>query len=169
MKKIIVIIAGILFIAVGIFLFISGKNQEKRCTVEAVGTVVEIIEDISRDSDGDETYSFGMVDAVIGITFQWTRADTVYDLYGSSIVMGASGGPLWYLGTAVIYFGDQNDYKNPDGYQFTAGFGIGLDLHFMKTTTFSLKLFKDFFSSKKEKNRTRTIIHSNYNQKRLIC
>ena len=58
MKKIIVIIVGILFAAIGIFLFISGKNQEKRCTVETVGTVIEIIEDISTDSDGDETHSY---------------------------------------------------------------------------------------------------------------
>lgn len=49
---------GIVFIIAGISAIVMSKNYEKRCTVETVGTVIEIIEDISTDSDGNETHSY---------------------------------------------------------------------------------------------------------------
>ena len=50
MKRFMGILIGIIVIGVGIFTFISGKNLEKRCTATAVGTVVEMHEDISSDT-----------------------------------------------------------------------------------------------------------------------
>ncbi len=59
MKKIGVIIVGIIFLAVGIFLFVRGKNREKNCTAETVGTIIEIKEDTSTDTDtGRITYVY---------------------------------------------------------------------------------------------------------------
>ena len=52
MRKFIVIIVGLLFAAVGIYILKSGEDKVKRCTVEAVGTVVEIQEETTTDSDG---------------------------------------------------------------------------------------------------------------------
>ena len=58
MQKLKVIIIGIVFLAVGIFMFVKGNAQAKRCTEEAVGKVVEMHEDVSTDSDGQITYTY---------------------------------------------------------------------------------------------------------------
>ena len=51
MKKIGVIIIGLIFIGIGIFMFISGQNKEKNCSAETVGTVIELKEETSTDAD----------------------------------------------------------------------------------------------------------------------
>lgn len=51
MKKLLGVIAGILFSVGGIAVIIIGINQEKRCTVEAVGTVVEIEHKMTTDTE----------------------------------------------------------------------------------------------------------------------
>lgn len=58
MKKIGIIIVGLVIIAVGIFLIINGKNLEKRCTESAEGTVVEIVVDSQTDSDGTPSTTY---------------------------------------------------------------------------------------------------------------
>ena len=58
MKKLGVIIGGILFVAIGIFLIIHGKAQAERCTEETVGTVIEIKEDTTIDDEGDISYTY---------------------------------------------------------------------------------------------------------------
>jgi len=58
MKKIGVIIFGIVFAIIGLFVFVKGNEQTKRCTEEAVGTVIEIKEDLSTDDDGNPTYTY---------------------------------------------------------------------------------------------------------------
>ena len=58
MKKILIVLFGILFVGIGIFVLINGNAKVKRCTVDAVGTVVEIKEEWSRDSDGNDKYTY---------------------------------------------------------------------------------------------------------------
>ena len=58
MKKIFVILFGIIFIVVGIFLLINGKQKAKRCTEEIIGTIVEIKEETSTDTNGVIEYTY---------------------------------------------------------------------------------------------------------------
>ena len=58
MKKLGVILIGIISIAVGIFIFLSGQGKVKRCTIETVGTVVGINQESSIDEDGITTYTY---------------------------------------------------------------------------------------------------------------
>ena len=58
MKKIFVILFGLIFIGVGVFMLIKGNNLAKRCTASAEGTVIEIIAEDSTDDDGFTTYTY---------------------------------------------------------------------------------------------------------------
>ena len=58
MKKALVVLIGVLFIGIGIFILVSGNAKIKRCTKETVGTVVDIKEEYSKDSDGDIKYTY---------------------------------------------------------------------------------------------------------------
>ena len=58
MKKIFVILFGLLFIGVGAFMLIIGNDLAKRCTASAEGTVVEIITEDSTDDDGFTQYTY---------------------------------------------------------------------------------------------------------------
>ena len=58
MKKIFVILFGLIFIGVGVFMLIKGNNLAKRCTASAEGTVVEIITEDATDDDGFTTYTY---------------------------------------------------------------------------------------------------------------
>ena len=57
MKKIIFILAGVLFVVVGIFFLVKGNDKAKNCTEEAVGTIVDIRDDISSD-EGEVTHTY---------------------------------------------------------------------------------------------------------------
>lgn len=58
MKKIGVIIFGIVFAIIGIFVIIKGNEQAKRCTEETVGIVIDIKEELSTDDDGRTIYTY---------------------------------------------------------------------------------------------------------------
>lgn len=58
MQRFGVALIGILFIAVGAFLFIRNNNLVKNCTEEAEATVVGIDQELSTDSDNNTTYMF---------------------------------------------------------------------------------------------------------------
>ena len=84
----------------------------------------------------DDTVTVGGVSAGIGIAAQYTTADTVYDLYGPATYIGASGGPGWYVGADVVSFSDASDSNmTTDGFQITAGFGGGVDVHITESYT----------------------------------
>lgn len=53
MKKIFTILFGLVFVAVGIFSLMNGNKQIKNCTVETVGTVVQIKEEMGTEEDED--------------------------------------------------------------------------------------------------------------------
>jgi len=83
----------------------------------------------------DDTVGVGVLDVGVSAAVQYTNADTVYDLYGPSYYVGASGGPLWYVGADLIGFEDGNPNNGVDGVQLVGGFGWGLDIHATKTYT----------------------------------
>lgn len=61
MNKIFIIIFGIVFLCVGVYILISGNELAKKCTVETVGTVVGNKEEASESYDGEytsTTYSY---------------------------------------------------------------------------------------------------------------
>ncbi len=79
------------------------------------------------------TESIGIADAGAGLIYQYTNAETVYDLYGTSTYIGGSGGPSifgGYFGFDVISLSNihETDFKT-DGYQVTVGVGGGADFH----------------------------------------
>ena len=65
-KKLLVILFGILSIGVGAFLFISSMSLAKRCTVEATGKVVEIIEEKEENRDAEDA------GAIVSNTYTYT-------------------------------------------------------------------------------------------------
>lgn len=58
MRKIGVILFGLLFVAIGVYLLISGNAKAKRCTEAAVGTVVGIDQEEYTDEDGNFRYTY---------------------------------------------------------------------------------------------------------------
>ena len=52
MKRFLVIIFGIIFIAVGVFIYFKNSNLIKNCTVEAEATVVDMKQEFSSDDSG---------------------------------------------------------------------------------------------------------------------
>ena len=58
MKRVLPVILGIVIIAVGVFLTIKSKDLEKKCTAEAVGTVVEIVREETQDEDNFTRYTY---------------------------------------------------------------------------------------------------------------
>ena len=51
MKRFMVAIVGVIFLGVGIFMYIQNKNLVKNCTEKAEATVVDMKEEFSSDSD----------------------------------------------------------------------------------------------------------------------
>ena len=83
-----------------------------------------------------DTSMVGLVDAGVGVTFQVTDRETIYDLYGAATSVGASAGPGWYVGGDIISFSDaSNTDSSINGVQLTAGVGIGLDVHVAESYT----------------------------------
>ena len=84
----------------------------------------------------DDTDMVGVMSAGIGAAVQYTNADTVYDLYGHATYIGASGGLEWYVGGDIVSFSDASDLEGAvDGFQFTAGYGAGVDVHIIESYT----------------------------------
>ena len=58
MRRFFLIIFAIFFIGIGIFVLVHGNGLAKRCTEEAIGTVVNVIKEDSTDSDGFTSYTY---------------------------------------------------------------------------------------------------------------
>lgn len=65
-KKLFVILFGIVFVGVGVFLFVKGNDMSKRCTTETVGTVTEIIEEREENTEAEAS------GAVVYDTYKYT-------------------------------------------------------------------------------------------------
>ena len=84
----------------------------------------------------NDTASVGVLDAGGGVSFQYTNRDTVYDLYGPATYAGVSGGAGWYVGADFISFSKPSDINaRLDGFQFSLGYGVGVDAHIVVTDT----------------------------------
>ncbi len=57
MQKFLVAIVGVIFLAVGVFMYIRNNNLVKNCTVETEATVVDMKQDFNTDGDGS-TYMY---------------------------------------------------------------------------------------------------------------
>ena len=91
----------------------------------------------------DDTSSAGLWDAGIAVQYQWTDAESVYDLEGNASYVGASGGPGWYLGYDTVSFDDMSDMNGSvNGGQMQLGFGAGMDIHMTESYTMTLTTFK---------------------------
>ena len=87
----------------------------------------------------DDTAMVGGIGAGAGIAVQYTKADTVYDLYGPATYIGASVGPGWYIGGDIVSFSDASDPEmTTDGFQIVAGVGVGVDVHVTESYTRSV-------------------------------
>ena len=58
MQRFVVVIVGIIFLAVGAFMFFRNDSLVKNCTVEAKAIVVDLKEDFSTDSDSGASYIY---------------------------------------------------------------------------------------------------------------
>ena len=58
MKKIFVILFGILFVGVGIFAMFQGNDLAKRCTTPVTARVINLDREESVDSDGYTSYAY---------------------------------------------------------------------------------------------------------------
>lgn len=56
-KTLIPLLVGIIFLVIGIFITIQGNGLKERCTGEATGTVVKIIEEVD-SSDDSTSYTY---------------------------------------------------------------------------------------------------------------
>ena len=87
----------------------------------------------------NDTAMVGAVGVGVGISVQYTKADSVYDLYGPATYVGASGGAGLSLGGDIVSFSDASDSEmTTDGFQFSVGYGLGLDAHVIESYTGSL-------------------------------
>ena len=79
----------------------------------------------------DDTGIVGLFTCGIDDYFQYTKADTVYDLHGLAEYAGASGGGVWWhVGADAIAFPETGeDAETIDGFQVYKGIGVGVDVH----------------------------------------
>ena len=87
----------------------------------------------------DDTSMLGIFGISISLSAQYTKADTVYDLYGPATYVGASGGPFWFIGGDMVSFSDASDMNSTfDGVQVVGGVGVGVDVHVTESYTKSI-------------------------------
>ena len=63
------------------------------------------------------------------------QLDSVYDLHGLSTCSGVSGGALGYAGIDAVSVAGEDGLERLIGYQFTFGWGLGVDQHIVRQNT----------------------------------
>lgn len=58
MRRLVPLLLSIVFIGLGIFVLVRGNALAKRCTVDVVGTVVDITREETTDSDGFTEHTY---------------------------------------------------------------------------------------------------------------
>ena len=58
MQRFMCLIVGVIFLAVGVFMFVRNNRLEKNCTAEAQATVVDMKEEVNTDSDAATNYTY---------------------------------------------------------------------------------------------------------------
>ena len=104
MKKILVVLIGLAFVGVGIFILVNGNAKIKRCTEKTIGTVVDIKEEWTTDSDGDDTYKYYPV--------------IMYQAGGKTITKqsstGTSSSSKLSIGGGITFSSSESKYKIND-------------------------------------------------------
>ena len=66
MQRFLVLICGILFLGIGIFMYIKNDNLIKNCTVETQATVVDMKQELSTDSDNTSYLYYPIIEYKAG-------------------------------------------------------------------------------------------------------
>lgn len=99
MQKVLPLIIGIIFIGVGIFMFISNNNLVKKCTEEVEAIVVDMKKEFSSDDDGDMYTYYPIIEYKVG-------EDTI-----KSTMSKGSSNPEYKLGDKVTILYNPNNTK----------------------------------------------------------
>ena len=84
----------------------------------------------------NDTVAVGGVGYGAGLAIQYTNADTIYDLRGTSTCIGASVGAGLCIGGDIITFSNISDPEVTfNGFQFSVGYGGSVDVHVIKSDT----------------------------------
>lgn len=66
MQRFLAIIVGIIFLALGIFIYTKNQNLIKNCTMETKATVVDMKQEISTDSDSSSYTYYPIIEYKVG-------------------------------------------------------------------------------------------------------
>lgn len=66
MQRFIALIVGIIFLGVGIFMYVRNNNLQKVCTKEAEATVVDMKEELNTDSDSTSYLYYPIIEYTAG-------------------------------------------------------------------------------------------------------
>ena len=85
MKRFIVVIVGIIFLAISGFMYFKNKNLVKNCTVEATATVVDMKQEFNTDSDSSSYIYYPILeykanDNTVRVTMDSGSSTPAYDI-----------------------------------------------------------------------------------------
>lgn len=66
MKRFLVLIFGLIFLGIGVFIYIRNTNLIKNCTEEATATVVDMKQEFSTDSDSTTYMYYPIIEYNVG-------------------------------------------------------------------------------------------------------
>ena len=100
MKRFVVLIIGLIFLGVGIYMYFENQRLVRVCTVERVATVVEMEKEESTDSDGySSTIYYPVIEYEVNNDTQYARMRT------------GSSNPEYKIGdkVTILYNPDQSN------------------------------------------------------------
>ena len=85
MQRFIVALIGVIFLGLGVFMYVNNKNLVKNCTVETEATVVDMKQEFA-DSDSTSTYMYSPIieytanDQLQRVTMDKSSSTPAYDI-----------------------------------------------------------------------------------------
>lgn len=85
MQRFLAIIVGIIFLAIGIFMYVKNDTLIKNCTEEVKATVVDMKQDFSADEDGSSYTYYPIIEYKVGedtirVTMNSGSSTPAYDI-----------------------------------------------------------------------------------------
>ena len=99
MQRFAIALIGILFLGVGVFMYVRNDNLTKNCTVEAEATVVDMKQELNTDSDGSQYMYSPIVEYKVGEETLRVTMDT------------SSSTPPYSIGTKLTILYNPNKTK----------------------------------------------------------
>lgn len=93
MQRFLGLIMGVLFVAVGVFMYIKNDSLAKNCTMESEATVVDMKQDFSSDSDSTSSYIYYPIieyqanDETVRVTMDQGSSTPAYQINDKITVM----------------------------------------------------------------------------------